>query len=102
LAAAVGCSYRAEPFADAVPLLVRALSDEHPQVRRLAATALGTSGDAAAVEPLCAALLNDDSVGIRRTPGYALSASASSLRRMQPGTVRREQTRSLARRAIFV
>jgi HEAT repeat protein len=60
-------------LADAVPLLVRALSDEHPQVRRLAAAALGASGDAGAVEPLCAALLKDDSVGVRRTAGDALS-----------------------------
>jgi HEAT repeat protein len=60
-------------LADAVPLLARALSDEHPQVRRLAAAALGASGDAGAVEPLCTALLNDDSVGVRRTAGDALS-----------------------------
>jgi hypothetical protein len=56
-----------------LPLLIKALQDPHQQVRRLAAAALGASGAAAAVEPLCNALLNDDSVGVRRTAGDALS-----------------------------
>ncbi len=54
-------------------LLVRALSDEHPQVRRLAAAALGATGEPAAVQPLCQALLKDQSIGVRRTAGDALS-----------------------------
>lgn len=58
---------------DAVSLLVSALSDAHPRVRRLAAAALGASGDAVAVQPLCAVLLKDDSAGVRRTAGDALS-----------------------------
>jgi len=65
-----------------VPLLIEALQDPHHQVRRLAAAALGASGASAAVEPLCNALLNDTSVGVRRTAGDALSdlgdASAQS------------------------
>lgn len=60
-------------LADSLPSLVSALRDAHPQVRRLAAAALGASGDAAALEHLCVALLNDDSVGVRRTAGDALS-----------------------------
>ncbi len=56
-----------------LPLLVAALKDEHHQVRRLAAAALGASGNSAAVQPLCQALLNDSSVGVKRTAGDALS-----------------------------
>lgn len=59
--------------ADAVPLLSVALKDSHPQVRRLAAAALGATGSAEAVLPLSKALLNDESVGVRRTAGDALS-----------------------------
>jgi hypothetical protein len=58
---------------DSVPLLIDALGDSHPQVRRLAAAALGASGSAMAVEPLCGVLLNDPSPGVRRTAGDALS-----------------------------
>lgn len=57
----------------AVALLSGALSDEHPQVRRLAAAALGTTGSAYAVPPLCYAVVNDPSIGVRRTAGDALS-----------------------------
>ena len=57
----------------AVELLTVALSDEHPQVRRLAAAALGATGNREAVEPLCKSLLNDSSVAVRRTAGDALS-----------------------------
>ncbi|MBS1955021.1 MAG: virulence factor [Cyanobacteria bacterium SZAS-4] len=56
-----------------LPLLITALNDDHHQVRRLAAAALGASGNSAAVEPLCQALLNDTSVGVKRTAGDALS-----------------------------
>jgi hypothetical protein len=59
--------------ADPVPLLIVALTDSHPQVRRLAAAALGASGSAMAVEPLCGVLLKDQSPGVRRTAGDALS-----------------------------
>jgi Virulence factor/HEAT repeats/Scaffold protein Nfu/NifU N terminal/PBS lyase HEAT-like repeat len=56
-----------------LPLLVSALHDEHHQVRRLAAAALGATGSDDAVQPLCEALLNDASVGVKRTAGDALS-----------------------------
>ena len=57
---------------DTLPLLVGALGF-HPQVRRLAAAALGAAGDTTAVEHLCFALLKDNNVGVRRTAGDALS-----------------------------
>lgn len=67
---------------DAVSFLIRALTDTQPQVRRLAAAALGASGSENAVAPLATALLEDTSVGVRRTAGDALSdlgdASAQS------------------------
>lgn len=56
-----------------MPLLIAALKDDHHQVRRLAAAALGATGNSAAVQPLCQALLNDPSVGVKRTAGDALS-----------------------------
>jgi hypothetical protein len=59
--------------ADVVSELAGALEDLHPQVRRLAAAALGASGSGAAVEPLCRALIEDQNVGVRRTAGDALS-----------------------------
>ncbi len=58
---------------DDIPFLCRALTDEHMQVRRLAAAALGATGNSRAVAPLCLALLNDPAVGVRRTAGDALS-----------------------------
>jgi hypothetical protein len=58
---------------DAIPHLVQALGDTNHQVRRLAAAALGASGSHAAVAALCNCLLNDPSVGVRRTAGDALS-----------------------------
>jgi HEAT repeat protein len=58
---------------EVVPLLIMALTDSHPQVRRLVAAALGATGSGAAVRPLCQALLNDSSIGVRRTIGDALS-----------------------------
>lgn len=51
----------------------QALKDENAQVRRLAAAALGASGDLAAVPDLCRSLLDDASVAVRRTAGDALS-----------------------------
>lgn len=67
---------------DAVSFLIKALTDTQPQVRRLAAAALGASGSENAVAPLATALLEDTSVGVRRTAGDALSdlgdASAQS------------------------
>lgn len=58
---------------ESVELLAQALKDAHPQVRRLAAAALGATGNTAAVQYLCDALLNDPHVGVRRTAGDALS-----------------------------
>lgn len=58
---------------DAVRLLIDALSDAQPQVRRFSAAALGASGSAHAVAPLAKALLEDNSVAVRRTAGDALS-----------------------------
>jgi hypothetical protein len=58
---------------DSLPLLIVAIKDSNPQVRRLSAAALGATGSIEAVEPLCQALLNDQSVGVRRTAGDALS-----------------------------
>lgn len=58
---------------ETIPLLARALKDENPQVRRLAAAALGTTGSIDAVPALCDAVLNDQHVGVRRTAGDALS-----------------------------
>ncbi len=58
---------------ESIPLLIRALSDPNPQVRRLVAAALGASGSPSATYPLTQALLNDSSVGVRRTAGDALS-----------------------------
>ncbi len=58
---------------EGVSLLIRALQDDHPQVRRLAAAALGASENTEAVLPLCQTLLHDQSVGVRRTAGDALS-----------------------------
>ncbi|MBX9772297.1 MAG: virulence factor, partial [Candidatus Obscuribacterales bacterium] len=58
---------------EAITLLIRALSDPHQQVRRLVAAALGASGAREAVVPLTQVLLNDASIGVRRTAGDALS-----------------------------
>ena len=58
---------------ETVPLLTKALRDENPQVRRLAAAALGTTGSIDAIPALCEAVLNDPSIGVRRTAGDALS-----------------------------
>lgn len=58
--------------------LVEALSDSNAQVRRLAAAALGASGNDAAVQPLCDVLLNDSAPGVRRTAGDALSDIGSA------------------------
>ncbi len=58
---------------DAVSFLITALTDTQPQVRRLAAAALGASGSTRAVAPLAKALLEDNSVAVRRTAGDALS-----------------------------
>ena len=43
-----------------VPRLIRALRDGHPEVRHLAASALGELGDVCGVEPLIAALQDED------------------------------------------
>jgi hypothetical protein len=56
-----------------LPMLIGALKDENHQVRRLAAAALGASGSDTAVDALAEVLLNDPSVGVRRTAGDALS-----------------------------
>jgi HEAT repeat protein len=54
-------------------LLASALVDEHQQVRRLAAAALGASGDVSVVAALGRTFLEDVSPGVRRTAGDALS-----------------------------
>ena len=56
-----------------ISLLEEALRDDHPQVRRLAAAALGATGNTDAVAALGNVVLNDDSAGVRRTAGDALS-----------------------------
>jgi hypothetical protein len=58
---------------ESVEQLLIALKDSNPQVRRLSAAALGASGNADAVEPLCDAFLHDTSIAVRRTAGDALS-----------------------------
>ncbi len=69
LAAINELSVSAENF----DLLLSALKDEHPQVRRLAAATLGATANVLAVPPLCEAFENDQSVAVRRTAGDALS-----------------------------
>lgn len=64
---------------ETVPILARALEDESPQVRRLAAAALGTTGSIEAIPALCAAVLTDPHVGVRRTAGDALSDIGDAL-----------------------
>jgi hypothetical protein len=56
-----------------IALLAGALKDSNPQVRRMAAAGLGATGSSSAVPPLSDALINDPSVGVRRTAGDALS-----------------------------
>lgn len=58
---------------ESIEQLLVALKDSNSQVRRLAAAALGATGNADAVEPLCAAFLHDTSIAVRRTAGDALS-----------------------------
>jgi hypothetical protein len=57
---------------EAVSMLAEALQDPQPQVRRLAAAALGATGSPDAIVSLCHALTNDASVAVRRTAGDAL------------------------------
>ncbi len=56
----------------AVPYLIRALGDEDEDVRFVAAAALGTLGDARAVEPLIA-VLKDERASGRVTAAFALA-----------------------------
>jgi Virulence factor/Scaffold protein Nfu/NifU N terminal/HEAT repeats len=58
---------------DNIPMLVEALSDANPHVRRMVAAALGATGSSVVVAPLCRALLEDSSIAVRRTAGDALS-----------------------------
>ena len=58
---------------ESIEHLLVALKDSNAQVRRLAAAALGATGSADAVEPLCAAFVRDTSIAVRRTAGDALS-----------------------------
>lgn len=58
---------------DSITQLSCALLDSNPQVRRLAAAALGASGSSEAVEALAKTVVNDENVGVRRTAGDALS-----------------------------
>ncbi len=55
------------------PLIVAALADAKPAVRRWAAAALGSSARLEAVGPLCTAVVSDGSVIVRRTAGDSLS-----------------------------
>jgi hypothetical protein len=55
------------------PLIAGAMSDEKTAVRRWAAAVLGSSARSAAVEPLCAAVVSDPSVIVRRAAGDSLS-----------------------------
>jgi hypothetical protein len=61
-----------------IPLLISVLADEHQQVRRLAAAALGASGDPGVVNALAHVFLNDAAPGVRRTAGDALSDIGSA------------------------
>lgn len=56
-----------------IPLLISALDDDHPQVRRMAAASLGAAGSKGGISSLCTTLLNDPSAPVRRTAGDALS-----------------------------
>ena len=55
------------------PMIAGAMADSKPAVRRWAAAALGSSKRRDAVEPLCAAVVSDPSVIVRRTAGDSLS-----------------------------
>ena len=57
----------------ALPLLIHALHDEKPQIRRWVAARLAGVKTTASVEALSHALLNDAHVGVRRTAGDSLS-----------------------------
>jgi len=54
-------------------VIAGAMADTKTAVRRWAAAALGASARSGAVEPLCAAVVSDPSVIVRRTAGDALS-----------------------------
>jgi hypothetical protein len=54
-------------------LLVKALQDEKPQIRRWTAAKLAGIKTSESVQALCMAMLNDSSVGVRRTAGDSLS-----------------------------
>jgi hypothetical protein len=54
-------------------LLVKALQDEKPQIRRWTAAKLAGIKTSESVQALCGAMLNDSSVGVRRTAGDSLS-----------------------------
>ena len=56
-----------------LPILLLALNDDSPQVRRLAAASIGATGSRSAVSYLAERFLNDPSVAVRRTAGDALS-----------------------------
>lgn len=62
-----------ETSEESLPLLIKALQDEKPQVRRWAAAKLAGIKSAQSVEALSQALLNDSNVGVRRTAGDSLS-----------------------------
>lgn len=56
-----------------LPLLIQALQDAQPQIRRWAAAKLAGIKTIQSVEALCQSLLNDSNVGVRRTAGDSLS-----------------------------
>jgi hypothetical protein len=62
-----------EASEESLSLLLQALQDEKPQIRRWAAAKLGSIQNTQSVEALSEALLNDPNVGVRRTAGDSLS-----------------------------
>lgn len=58
---------------DHLPLLIVALKDEQPQIRRWTAAKLASVKTGESVKALCESLLNDSNVGVRRTAGDSLS-----------------------------
>jgi hypothetical protein len=62
-----------KPSVDTLPLLTKALEDEKPSIRRLAAVYLGDLKDSLDVLPYLQPALDDASASVRRTAGDTLS-----------------------------
>lgn len=56
-----------------LPFLIQVLQDEKPQIRRWTAAKLAGIKTESSVKALCAILMNDSNVGVRRTAGDSLS-----------------------------